>query len=246
MLPRPTIRKIVREIIAIDGEDRLDGLKVPAKKREKWLEDLAAKLSKIDRVEASVREGFYIALKIRESATSGRNLEWFMLNFFPYEAMTMQTDRTGLWIADATYKRRRKAETEAPVQDVAHILEFIEAVKAKQDRAKLLVQRNSKLTGLKQRGLKSRLTDLAKEHGFSFALGENKRDVNLSIRVCGKKSAYHIAFPKGKLDAVLEQVPDLVKTLETLRTLGINFRTNNKPWAHNQSDWFEPESSSKV
>lgn len=241
MLPRPTLRKIVREIFATEGETA--GLSIPADKQLNWLKRLAKKLSKIDRVDAKVRD-FYIALKVSAGGAGGRDIEWFMVNFFPYDGMQVKVDRSGLWIADATYRRRRKAETETPVLDVAHLEKFVEAIKEKQDRAKLRAQRNSKLNGLKQRGLKSRLTELGAEHGFSFCLGESKRDINLSIRVCGKKSAYHFAFPKGKLDAVLDQVPDLIQTLEELRSLGINFRTHNKRWE--QGPWVEPKSSSKA
>lgn len=246
MLPRPTLRKILRETIATDGDNGTAGLQIPRQNQLLWLQDLADELSKMDRVEASVRDEFYIALLIRAAANSGRNLEWFMISFFPYPEMTVPTDRTGLWIADATYRRRRKAETESPVQNVEQIKRFIDAVKAKQDQTKLRDQRNIKLASLKQRGLQARLIELGEVHGFSFALGENKRDVNLSIRVCGKKSAYHIAFPKGKLDSVLERIPDLVSTLEELRTLGITFRTNNKPWAQNQGPWVDPQASSEA
>lgn len=243
MLPRPTIRKILRETIETDGESSYEGLDVPADEQLSWLQDLADELAQIDRVGAKL-EGFYIALRIRSADSNRRDQEWFIINFFPYDGLQVTTRRTGLWLADATYKRRRKAESEVPVRNVADIPKFIEAIKSKQDRTRLRTQRNTKLAGLKQRGLKSRLTELGEEHGFSFALGESNRDVNLSIRVCGKKSAYHIAFPKGKLDAVLDQVPDLIKTLETLRTLGITFRTNNKPWQSRQGPWVEPESTS--
>lgn len=245
MLPRPTLRKIFREVF-LSEESALVGFQLPSEEQLPWLENLASQLSQIDRVEARVRDEFYIALMIRASSGGGHDLEWFMIGFFPFPNMPRVTERKGLWIMDATYRRRRKAETETPVQKPEQIFQLVDAIKSKQDQIQLRAKRNAKLADLKQRSLQSRLMDLGEQHQFSFSLGESKRDVNLSIRVCGKKSAYHIAFPKGKLDAVLDQIPDLIKTLEKLRKLGVNFRTNNKPWAHNQSSWVEPGAANAV
>ena len=240
MLPRPTLRKLFREALGTDDDDVV-GLQIPNDDRLDWLTQLASDLSSVDRLDATIRDDEYIALRISPSGESRQDSEWFMVYFGPSPLSTGRSDDSGLWIADATYRRRRQAETSAPVKQVDLILRFAELVKAKQEQIRLRKQRNSKLTNLKQRSLKSRLIDLGQTHRFSFCLGENKRDVNLSIRVGGKKAAYHIAFAKGKLDAVLEQIPDLIATLENLRSLGVNFRTNNKAWIHSQSDWIEPE-----
>ena len=236
MLPRTTIRKILRETIASPEDGELTRQQ-PSLEQLLRLQELAADLSQIGRVEADVRDDQYLAMKIREEEHSGQNLEWFLIHF----ATLRQDGRTVLCLSDATYRRRRNGDTIAVVQDVENLKPFLEAIKAKQDSIRLRQERKSKLTDLRKKGLISQLTDLADEHGFSFSMGGNRRDVHLSIRVCGKKTPYHLSFPIGKLDDVLEQVPDLVRTLEQLRMLGIKFRNNNKPWALGQGKWIGPD-----
>lgn len=239
MLPRPTLRKIFRENLPA-GDDEFLGLEVPDEAQSKFLADLAQKLAALDRVEANYHEDNYVTVMVGAHAGRTADLEWFVVHFCPFGRHSAGK-RRGLWIMDATYRRRKTQETMSSVPDVNALLALIDAIRAKQTQAELRKKRNTKLVDLKQRSLKSRLIELGREHQFSFALGESQRDVNLSIRVGGKRSAYHLAFPKGQLDAVLEQVPNLVATLEQLRSLGVNFRTNNKAWAHRQGAWIDPE-----
>ena len=148
--------------------------------------------------------------------------------------------REGLWIVDCVPKRC-DFDTAAPVTRIAQIEELIDRIKANQEQASLKHTRKLKVTGFRQHGLKSRLKELGNEHGFSFCVGYNARDVNLSLRIIGPRTKqqieYHLAFSQGKFDDVLNEIPDLIRRLQTLADLGIAFHTDNKKWSPIQSDW---------
>ncbi|MEM1444138.1 MAG: hypothetical protein AAGF67_17455, partial [Verrucomicrobiota bacterium] len=64
---------------------------------------------------------------------------------------------------------------------------------------------------------------------------------NLSLRVAGKKTGFHLAFPKGKFDEMIQHLPTLITDLEKLAGMGVTFRTNNKNWQYQMSEWILPE-----
>ena len=238
MLPLPTIRKLFRDCFPAEQQDHAGILCVAEQDRTGWLEKLRKDLANVERCSVRLnerREDVYLSLCL-SCPDQRRRDDWFELRFRNID------DTHGLWISDASYRRTTKVDPFA-VCDVEQIRTFLDAVKARVDRDSLKEKRNQKLANFKKTGLTARLRELGKEHGFSFAIGQSTRDINLSIRVLGRKKAFHFAFPKSKLDAVIDQVPDLVSTLENLQKLSVTFRTNNKHWVANQCDWIEPPGS---
>lgn len=235
MLPLTTTRKLLRESFPLEQLNQSGILCVEQSQRVTWLKELLEKLQLIERCSVRlVERGSSVYLSVRlTGVNSAARDDWFELRFLNID------DTEGLWISDASYRRATKLPAFA-VCDVGQIQQFFNSVIARIDRDALKVKQNQKLANLKKTGLTARLKELGKQHGFSFAIGQSTRDVNLSIRVLGRKKAFHFAFPKTKLDAVIDQVPDLVAVLEQLQRLSVTFRTSNKNWADSQSDWIEP------
>ena len=241
MLPITTLRKLARDHFPDDCLDRI--LNPSPEKQKACLVDLHTRLTTLPRMEAWVREKnkkgsgiFYMGIYVL-GPSSGRNPhDYFKLFFESREGVS------GLWMHDA--KRRRKTATSLdpiPIADIDHVVSFVEIVRQRQNRDHLRDEKKQKVAGLQQTGLTARLKVLGKQHNFAFAIGQTKRDVNLSIRLHGRKSGYHISFPKSRLDKVLDQVPEMIVMLENLQGLGVNFWTHNKKWKDRQSKWVEPK-----
>lgn len=235
MLPLPTIRKLLRECFPEEHLGQAGIICVAEADCHAWLAELQTTLSDIERCSIRLNgKGADASLSVCLSCPDNRRRDdWFRLKFANVE------NCQGLWISDASYRRKSDIAPSA-VCDISQILTFLDIVKARVDRDSLKEKRNQKLASFKKTGLTARLRELGTEHGFSFAIGQSTRDINLSIRVLGRKKAFHFAFPKSKLDAVIDQVPDLVATLENLQRLSVTFRASNKHWAANQGDWIEP------
>lgn len=235
MLPLPTVRKLLRECFPEEQLEHVGIISVSDAELQSWMQRLQKRFEALPLCSAEFverRSGLmYVTIGISTSEGA-----------YPDDRFEVQQtshdDTHGIWIADSSYRRKTTAPP-APVCDIAQIETFVQAVKDRIARDALRVKRNEKVTGLKKTGLTARLTALGAEHGFSFAIGQSARDINLSIRVLGRKKGYHFAFPKGKLDAVIEQVPDLVAMLQTLQRLGVTFRTNNSKWSDRQGEWIE-------
>ena len=235
MLPLPTVRKLQRECFPEEQLEHVGIICVSEAELQSWMERLQKRLTRVTQCSAKfvLRRGgqSYVTICISDADKSSTD-NWFEVQ------LAAHNDTHGMWISDSSYRRKTHASP-APVCDISQIETFLEAIKARVTRDSLRDKRTEKVTGLKKAGLTSRLKELGAEHGFSFAIGQSTRDINLSIRVLGRKKGYHFAFPKGKLDAVIDQVPDLVAMLEKLQLLGTTFRTNNKYWADRQGDWIE-------
>ena len=244
MLALASLQKLFRNCFAAEQVAAHGIIFVEKSERQAWMVDLKSRLLKMDRIEIYLRLSKdaevdpIFRVKIARAAGSDQTEDWFDLAFGELDGLV------GLRIKDSSYRRRSVKPAPAPVviSSVEQIEQFLIAATAQVDRNLLRLKRNDKLAVLRKHGLTARLTELGQAHGFSFRIGQSKRDVNLSIRVRNRKQAYHFSFPKTKLGAVLDEVPDLIKTLESLQSLSVVFRTNNKKWEQKQSDWIEPKS----
>jgi len=238
MLPITTLRKLAKDHFPPNNVEKI--LNIPKSKHQACFNDLRDCLKKLPNVDAWVRKpeetgvcklGIYIC-----GPSTGKNPnDYLRLVFETIEGVK------GLWLHDA--KRRRKtATTMSPVaiSDVSEVLSFVTLIQERQQRDHLRDEKKQKVAGLQQTGLTARLKELGKEHNFAFAIGQTKRDVNLSIKLGGRKKGFHLAFPKSKLASVLEQVPDMIVMLEKLQGLSVGFWTHNKNWKSRQCDWIEP------
>jgi hypothetical protein len=240
MLPITTIRKIMRECFG--DADLSEIISIKPNSQLKWLNSVGKRLNQNSRVESGTwtdeDDGPHLSLYIKGVGRGRNPNEDFQLYFATSEGVS------GLWIVDAN--RRRHGTTpnpKMPVVDVAQIDSLVEQIIARQNKEHLRDQRKQKVASLQQTGLTSRLKELGQTHNFSFAISESVREVRLSIRIRGRKRGFHFSFPKGKLKQVLDQVPDLIHTLENLQRLGVNFRSENKRWKAKQGDWIEPAAS---
>ncbi|NNE90669.1 MAG: hypothetical protein HKN23_03395 [Verrucomicrobiales bacterium] len=232
MLPAPTIRKFLRE--SFPGESPI---LVPRKGRIDWLKPLEKQLDAIERVECKIH--VIHRLKGRERTdrldltikpdSSGRRYgdsERFKLFFSESDLFLIGDDS---W--------RRNPIEAVTISGFSEIEDLIRKVVARQDRIRLRDRKKDKISNLKEKGMKAQLTALAAEHDFSFALGQTARNVNLSLRVAGRKTGFHFSFPKGKFDEVIGELPQLIADFEKMARLGITFRTNNRKWQIHQGDW---------
>ena len=85
-----------------------------------------------------------------------------------------------------------------------------------------------------------RLEDLCLEHGLEYWVEQTKRDIRLCLRRTDRKLGYHMKFPKGRLDKVLEELPGLVAHLERMTSLGIQFQGAQARSARNRK-WIKPK-----
>jgi len=245
MLPITTLRKLANDHFPEDNVEKI--LNLPVGKQKACFDKLKKQLDKLPNMDVWVRESeknskhFYMAVYVR-GPSSGRNPNDYFKLFFKTVGGV-----AGLWMYDA--KRRRKTATKLdpiPIANLDQIFEFIQIVRQRQNRDHLRDEKKLKVAGLQQTGLTARLKELGKQHNFAFAIGGTKRDVHLSIRLQGRKTGYHFAFPKSRLDRVLLEVPDLIVTLENLQTLGVSFRTRKRKRHHApQIDWIEPPKSAQ-
>lgn len=151
--------------------------------------------------------------------------------------------REGLWLMECPVVGA-EPKLAVPVKELAQLELFIQVIKKRQDRSKLQQKRKLKVSSLKQHAIVSKLKDLAKIHGFSFRIGYGVRDVTLSI--CLSKDPtnkrapfFHMAFPHGKFDDVLEQAPAVIDSLKKLADRGMSFSSNNNRTKQLQGDWVE-------
>lgn len=209
--------------------------------RQSWFEKLAERLQKNDRVKCFISQrnrkkpgSVYLGLQIL-GKSNGNN---------PHDYMNLQFERRdagfGLWIVDKSQRKIKTARPFAGISDLAQLEEMIKSVHAQQDRTHLRRTRGQKVAGLKQTGLMARLKEFGREHNVAFAMGQNKRDIQLGIRLQGRKRGYHFTFPKGKLDEVIETLPELMATLERFQKMGIAFQGDTKRWRAKIGEWIEP------
>ena len=244
MLPITTFRKLFTEHFPTEDAALNGIIFVPVADREGWLKKLAQELDKqrrvtcfVSRRNKKVPESVYLGLQIAGLADSRNSGDYLNLQF------ENRDNSYGLWLVE---RSPRKSTTVRPVGAVTNpdqVTNLVVEVLALQERNNLRNKRRDKMANLKQTGLTGRLRKLGREHNFSFAIGQNKRDVNLSIRIRGRKRGFHFTFPKGKLDAMLETLPDLVAMLERLQGLGIAFHKNTKRWETKVGEWIEPKSA---
>ncbi|MEQ1826948.1 MAG: hypothetical protein ABL921_13420 [Pirellula sp.] len=175
----------------------------------------------------------HLTFKIDQGADERNGTDWFRLRFLDLENCNR------LCLIDSNYRRRNRMEP-VPVCHIDQVVAFVLSVQQQQDRRFLRVKKSEKVATFQQLGLAAKLAELGEQHRFAFAIGQNARDVLLSIRVKGRKTGFHFSFPKGKLEAVIEQVPQMIADLERLSTLGVSFRTDNKKWDGRQGPWSEP------
>jgi len=238
MLPAPTIRKFLRESFPGESPVRLDS--EPAKRID-WLKPIQKRLDALDRVECRIhvihrlkgREQIdRLDLTVKPSAT-GRN-------YGQSERFRLFFSETGhFMIGDDGW--RRSGVDVVPVSDVAEIEELVRKIVSRQDRNVLRGKKQDKISNLKEKGMTAQLRDLAENHGFAFAIGQTARNVNLSLRVCGRKTGFHFSFPKGKFDEVIAELPELIEDFEKMARLGMTFRTHNRKWKGIQGDWIGPD-----
>lgn len=178
----------------------------------------------------------FLKLKVESTGHEHGNDDWFELRFL------LKDDALQLHLFDSHYRRKSSADN-AVVHNEQQLLAFILAVQDYQDRRNIRIKRNEKTTSFQQHGLTARLRMLSEEHGFSFAIGQNRRDILLSIRIGNRKTGFHFSFPKGKLNAVIDQIPNLICSLSALTKLSVSFRTDNRKWDGKQSAWYIPSGS---
>ncbi len=239
MLPSPSIRKFLRETfsglepVRIEKTpDQIEWLK-PVQKQLDALIRVECKFHVIHRLKLSEQTSqLDITVSPNESGRRWGDSERFKLYF------SDETGREGLLLMSDDGWRRRDVG-EGIVSNVEEVEKLVGLVKGRQDRNALRERKSEKLSTLKESGMKARLRELGNEMDFSFAIGQNARNVNLSLRVAGKKTGYHFSFPKGKFDSMLEQLPELISNFENMANLGIAFRTNNRKWQ--QSEWIFPD-----
>jgi hypothetical protein len=246
MLSVATIRKVMRESFTTQENDLREIISIGYGHRQAWFNKLVQRLKTMERVEAHIwasEEDDKCSLELGVIGPSkGRNPH----DDFAFSFET-RNDTLGLWI-ESTSRRKHGTEKPGPypVFEVRQIFEFVEKIKTIQERNHLRDRRKEKIASLQQTGLTSRLKELGVEHDFAFAMSQTARDVRLSIRLGGRKRGYHFTFPKGKLASVIEQIPDLIKTLKELQSLGVAFRSENKHWRAKQGKWIEPPKKAKV
>ncbi len=239
MLPSPTIRKLIRE--GFPKPEQADMLQVAEAEQAVWLVRLEKELATIDRVKAQQ----YNTPSKQERPTlvftvSGNQSEWeYRQNSFTLKFETHE-ELTGLWLSDEINWRRRDETPRGAVRQVEQVKTFIDVVKGRLDRKALQEKRKQKLNDLKQIGLTARLKELGAKHRFSFRVDQSTNAINLSVRVEGKANGFNFSIPKGKLDTVIEQLPELVATLKNLSSLGVAFRSSFKSWNRLRNDWIDP------
>jgi hypothetical protein len=242
MLPSPTLSKLLRDCFAQPDSLHDALIDIPVSNQKEWFTKLAARLQSIPRTTFRVLEDrhgndtIYLSIKLEGVSTKTSPDDWFQIQF-----MTVD-NCSGLHIADASYRRRIKLAP-APVRSIEQLEQFFAAVQARQERDHLRTLKTEKLVGFQKKGLTARLRELGKQHNFAFVVNENTRDIQLSIRIKGRKSGYHFSFVKTKLEGMLEQLPELVSMLQKMQSLGIQFTTANKMLKRSMQtsfDWIEP------
>ena len=240
MLPSPTIRKFFREIFS--GSEPV--VLTNAQAQHDWLVPVQKQLDALVRVECKFRvihrlklseqlNELDITISPNESGRRWGDSERCRLAF----GNGAEGLRIGeLFISEDNWQRR-KIEP-AKVSSAEEIVTLVDRIKARQDRSALRDKKNTKLSNLKESGMKARLRELGSEYDFCFAIGQNARNVNLSLRVAGRKTGFHFSFPKGKFDEVIEALPQLLENFEHMAGMGMTFRTNNKKWG--LSEWIFP------
>ena len=239
MLPLATVHKLMRE--SFQNSDAIESsiISLPYGSRKPWFEKLRDRIGKLERLSTrtwAIDKDDDMILGIYVTGLgSGRNRsDYFQMRVKNVDGVE------GVWIYPANRRRGKTAIIPSPITDTADVEHFIDVVKATQERAHLKDKQKQKVASLQQTGLTARLKELSAEHQFSFAISETIREVRLSIRIRQRKRAYHFSFPKSKLGQVIEQIPDLVQTLEGLQSLGVHFRTENRFWRRSESEWVNP------
>ncbi len=239
MLPITTFRRLFAEHFPEQPESVIF---VPVDKREAWLKELANRLVKKRRVSCflsrrnkQVAESAYLGIQIAGVGNEANSGDYLNLLF------ENRNETYGLWVVEYGRRKSRTVRPDGAVSDTDQLDALIDQILVEQERRNLKHKRRDKMDGLKQTSLTARLKKLGKEHNFAFAIGESKRNVNLSVRVNGRKTGFHFTFPKGRLDKVLETLPELIAMLERMQKLGIAFHRKNKHWERKIGEWIEPE-----
>lgn len=246
MLPLPTIRKLFAESFPEQALKEQGIMVIKKADRQQQLLSLLDRYQDDEDVDGKVWE--YGRGKQKDSVlglviyspSGGKN------GFDYFKVFYIETAKKyGLWIMDAKKRRSNSKDLPPfPICSIDQLDHFIAAIKQRQNESHLKEKRKDKVAQLRQTGLLARLKQLGSECNFSFAMGQSKREVNLSVRVKGRKRGFHFSFPKGKLEAVLDQLPELIETLQRMQKLGVHFRADNKTWKGKQGDWIEPSPSS--
>ena len=233
MLSLPTLKKLLRECFPEEELAQCGALIIAVNQRKHWLGELQQRLERNPRVSCRVEETHdspRVQLSVTVKGVSGK---WNANDGFRLEFSTIK-DYQGLWLLDSSLYQAARVSP-VLVASIEQLESFLSIVQARQDHDHLRVKKSEKQLGFQKSGLKARLRELGKKHQFAFALSHNTRDIHLSIRVGDSKSGYHFAFAKSKLEAMLDQVPELVSMLERMQSIGIHFRKANHPHAQ----WIE-------
>jgi hypothetical protein len=150
-------------------------------------------------------------------------------------------NRTGLWLEHlnlltAEHQRR-------PVNRLEQLDELVTEIKTEQALLERRTLRRLEVAEANQQELGATFCDLASRKKMTFRIGHDVADAKLSLRVLGRKAGFHLSFPVGMLEAMSGNAPDLVETLESFSKLGIKFRSNNRRWVAQQSEWIVPDSN---
>lgn len=243
MLSILTLKRLMRHHFPEHWENKQWGREFVGLKlaeRQKLLEGLKPKLESLGRIgcryyidRSNKDDDGYLSIKVEQGADQRSGIDWFQIRFAPVN------EELHLYLFDSSYRHKNQAPG-SKVTDIDQVTKFLLAVLARQDKTHLRVKKKEKTANFQQMGLAARLTELAQRHRFAYAIGQNNRDVLLSIRVGRYKTGYHFSFPKGKLAAMIEQVPEMITSFERLRSLGVMFRNDNSRWIDRQGPWVEP------
>lgn len=150
--------------------------------------------------------------------------------------------RAGIWIVDSTPRGLDESKCTL-VSDLKQIETLIELIKARHERSRFRQSRNLKVTSLRKRSFNAQLKELGQKHNFAFRIGNNARDVNLSLRLNvdakAEPTEYHLSFPQSRFGDVLEKLPGIIDKLKGLAARNVEFHTDNSSWPkfNIQSHW---------
>lgn len=246
MLPNPTIRRLLRENFETDNTTDATIIQVPKDEQLDWLASLCPQLDALERVSTSkpdpqggVKDRPHaISFSVAEAPASEYRWNYQRANLLNLVFTQFKDTQEGLWIVNDYYYRRSESVRQ-PVKNIEQLLRFIEAVRSTMDHKTLKERRKEKLNQLKQTSMTARMKKLGTQHGFSFRIGQSTSTINLAVRIPGKVNGFHLSFPKGKLDDVIEQLPELMRMLHSFHSLSLSFRSNQKSW-HYDGEWIDP------
>ncbi|MEQ1826667.1 MAG: hypothetical protein ABL921_12010 [Pirellula sp.] len=238
MLPSQTIKKLFRECFAIPNSDA-HGISVSRAKQRVWLIEYSKELERHARVKCKISESHRsnesissIDLVITESEPSS---DWRSGDKFEISLISIPGGEEMLVISDRAY-RSWNCETKLIIHETAQVDRLIERVIELQERSLLRRKKTEKLVNLRTQSLDARMRELGQEKQFAYILSSSTRNVELWIRFPDRKLSTHFAFPKGQLEAMLDELPSMIDTIQKLHEFRISFRSAYDV----RGTWIEP------